>query len=225
MLGHVCLTAIKLILIFCITTSHASEKGDIRRLSIKEIEPLVPEIIKKAQQGDPDSQLYLSFIYIKGIAVKRNFNESLKWYNKAARNNQPEAQYGMGWNHLVGRYGFKKDPKTALSWFHKSAAGGYQKSYSMLGQLYRGLRFPFLKDSEKAYYWYKKSAEEGHYPSKARSEFMVGCYEYFGGGGNPINKSLGREYIERSRASGYKPADRYLLTGDPEVLYHMCFYR
>lgn len=203
----------------------AKQNTDIRQLSEQEIKLLVPEILSKAKSGDPDSQLYSSFIFMKGIGVRQNFDQALNWYKTAAKNNQPEAQFGMGWNSMIGRYGLKKDPRAALSWFLKSAEQGYNKSYPMVAQIYRGVRFPGLRNNEKAFYWYKKTAKEGDYKSKGMAEFTVGCYLYFGGANNEVDKKTAINHFKISKNLGYKTAERYLRNPDLDLLSYLCAFK
>jgi TPR repeat protein len=59
----------------------------------------------------------------KGEAMPRDFTEAVKWYRKAAEQNDSSAQFSLGVMYHQGA-GILKDEVEALAWFKISAAAG-----------------------------------------------------------------------------------------------------
>ncbi|KAG0274205.1 hypothetical protein BGZ95_010007 [Linnemannia exigua] len=72
----------------------------------------VEELLKRAKVGDVNSQLALGDMYKEGRGVKKNYNESMKWYRKAA------------------------DTFGAARWYLKCAEQGSKAAHMKVGELY-----------------------------------------------------------------------------------------
>jgi len=55
-----------------------------------------PELVKKAEAGDSQSQCALGHYYFHGDGVPRDLKESFKWYKKSAEQGNALAQYRLG---------------------------------------------------------------------------------------------------------------------------------
>ena len=53
------------------------------------------EIKYKAEQGNIKAQYNLALMYYKGEGVPQNYEEAIKWYNKAAEQGNIKAQYNL----------------------------------------------------------------------------------------------------------------------------------
>lgn len=77
----------------------------------------IKEKIKLAKSGDRDAQCLLGNCYLEGNEdVDRNYAEALKWFSRAAEQNDAEAQYYMG-KMYYGGLGVPKDWAEAYKWF------------------------------------------------------------------------------------------------------------
>jgi TPR repeat protein len=67
-----------------------------------------------ATAGDADAMYYTGVMYAEaqGIA-KKNLAEAIRWYEKAAARDQPDALNAMARLYVVG-YGVERDPKKAI---------------------------------------------------------------------------------------------------------------
>lgn len=53
-------------------------------------------LIYYAEQGNVEAQLHLADRYDEGFGIEQSFEQSAKWYRKAAEQNSAEAQFGLG---------------------------------------------------------------------------------------------------------------------------------
>jgi uncharacterized protein len=102
---------------------------------------------------------------------KKNPIEAVKWYRKAAEQNDAGAQYGLGVCYFFGQ-GVPQDYAKAFEWFHKSAEQNFAQAQSNLGACYakgKGV----AKDEVEAVKWYHKAAEQ----NDGQAQYNLGyCY-------------------------------------------------
>jgi len=56
-----------------------------------------------AKRGHADAQAAVAWLYLNGLGVARDEREAARWYERAARQQQPEAVYFLGTLYLAGR--------------------------------------------------------------------------------------------------------------------------
>ncbi len=61
------------------------------------------ELRVSAEQGDAKAQFRLGSTYSRGLGVKKNDDEALKWYRKAAEQGYARAQYNLGMMYYFGK--------------------------------------------------------------------------------------------------------------------------
>src|SRR5206468_794252 len=94
--------------------------------------------------------------YYYGEGVEKNYAEAVKWYRKAAEQNNAEAQFKLGVCYANGQ-GMEKDNAEAVKWWRKSAEQDYADAQSNLGVGYangQGVE----QDYAEAYAWYDLAA-------------------------------------------------------------------
>jgi hypothetical protein len=139
-------------------------------------QPLPPlaEIKAKAERGDPSSQTKLADAY----AAKFDFENARQWYEKAATQNDRDAQYRLGYFYLTGKpamngaKGIDKDPKLSFFWFRKSAYQGDGYAQRQLGLAYRegqGVN----QDKIEAYKWFSLAMKAGEPTAKEYLERLI----------------------------------------------------
>ena len=69
----------------------AREEAEAKRDMLRE----VAKTLKAAEQGDPDAQNYLGWMYSHGSGVRRNKVEAVKWYRRAAEQGDSEAKRAL----------------------------------------------------------------------------------------------------------------------------------
>jgi TPR repeat protein len=102
------------------------------------------------------AQHNLGVQYHEELGVAKDYAEAIKWYRKAADQNNIAAQTHLGMCYSAGE-GVKEDPTEAVSWFRKAADQAYAPAQSLLGLAYywgRGV----AKDNVEGYAWLSLSA-------------------------------------------------------------------
>jgi TPR repeat protein len=80
-----------------------------------------------AEQGDAKAQASIGFLYYSGKGVRRDDQQSLFWFNRAAEAGQPTAQFFLGLHYYYGR-GVRRDLARAHSWCDIALSNGYSES-------------------------------------------------------------------------------------------------
>ena len=78
--------------------------------------------IPLAEQGDPEAQSYLGFMFETGRGVPQNYTEAAMWYRRAAEQGDSLAQYSLGLLYDKG-FGVPRDIVEASKWLNLSTAG------------------------------------------------------------------------------------------------------
>ena len=153
------------------------------------------ELLRKAKQGDAESQGLLGYLYETGRGVPQSFPEALRWYGEAARNGSAIAMYCLGRLHEDGR-GAQQDFGKAAQYYSKAARRGEQRSLGRLGYLYetgRGVT-QSLRDAADCY---RKAAGSGD----AFAEYRLGLM-HLTGQGAPRNPWRAEELLIKAARQG-----------------------
>lgn len=112
-----------------------------------------------ARLGHNGKQALLAVLYMEGEYVNRDYAESVKWANKAAKYDNRIAQNVLGVAYQNG-YGVQKNYETAFDWYKKSADQGLPIAIFNLGAMYYN-GFGVKKDENIAVELFTKAAELG----------------------------------------------------------------
>ncbi|KAG0260129.1 hypothetical protein DFQ27_003738 [Actinomortierella ambigua] len=136
--------------------------------------------IQEADRGDARAQFNVGLMYETGRGVKQSNVEAVRWYIKAASQENPDAQYNLGVMCRNGR-GVEQSDVEAVKWFTKAADQGNSDALYYLGVMYENGQGVEQSDIEAAKR-YIMAAHEGN----PKAQFNVGCmYET----GRYINQS------------------------------------
>ncbi|MGQ0524699.1 MAG: tetratricopeptide repeat protein [Betaproteobacteria bacterium] len=121
---------------------------------------------KSADAGHAPSQSLLGY-----ILDKAEFNdEAVTYYRKAAAQNDPDGQFGLGAMYANGE-GVKRDFVEARKWITLAAEKGHGGAINALAQAYisgdLGIE-ESERNSAEALRWIRRAAESGHLPAMER---------------------------------------------------------
>jgi TPR repeat protein len=105
-----------------------------------------------AEQGNPQAQYTLGYIYAEGESVPEDDGEAVRWYRKAAEQSDADAQNELGVMYAAGR-GVSKDDAEAVKWYRMAAVQGHIGAQTNLGLMYYiGEGVP--QELAQAHMWY-----------------------------------------------------------------------
>ncbi len=163
----------------------------------------VKEYTAMANAGNISAQLVLGALYNKGGLIPRDDKVAAQWFQKAADQGNPEAQYQLG--TLYESSQLPQNYALATAWYNKAAQKGSAKAQVRLGHIYsRGLGI--TQNYNDAVLWYGKAALLGN----AEAQHSLGLM-YSLGKGLPKNDLLAIGWLTKAAAQQY--ADSELLLG------------
>ncbi len=132
--------------------------------------PTTREVFQSASRGVPKAQVQLGWMYYKGDAFPRDYQEAVKWFTKAAEQGDAKGQTALG-RMYEGGDGVLRDTKQAFMLYQKAAEQGDSEASTYCGQMcFDGEGV--AKDPQQAIKWYGKASEQGSwYASFQLGEF------------------------------------------------------
>lgn len=100
-----------------------------------------------ADQGNPEAQNSLGWLYLTGLGVSQDYNEAIKWFRRSADQGYAGAQNNLGEMYFNG-LGVKQDDFEAIKWYRRAANQGYSQAQHNLGAMYlegRGTKKKLIK--------------------------------------------------------------------------------
>ena len=114
--------------------------------------------LERAEEGDRRAQTMLGIAFADAPVQQRNYELAAEWLNRAAAQDQRDAQWRLAGLYYRGR-GVRRDLEEALFWYEEAARNGHIESRTTLGDMYRdGIGTPV--DLVRAYQWYNLGAIE-----------------------------------------------------------------
>lgn len=168
----------------------------------------------KAKSGEAEAQNALGEAYYDGKGVTENLTEAVKWFTKAAEQENAKAQYNLGICYYYG-YGVQyRDRREAVKWYTKAAEQGLPMAQCNLGVCYKygnGVE----KNFEEAVKWYTKAANQEY----ARAQYNL-ALSYDKGEGVAKNDSEAMKWYLKAVKNNYPQAAYYyggmLLEGNKQ---------
>jgi uncharacterized protein len=81
------------------------------------------ENLLPAQQGDPQAQVFVGYLYETGQGVQQDFSQAAQWYWKAAEQGNPVAQFQLGNMYHLGK-GVSQNYVMSYMWLDLAASRG-----------------------------------------------------------------------------------------------------
>jgi TPR repeat protein len=141
-------------------------------------------------------------MFASGSLGAPNHREASKWYRKAAKAGDDEAQYNLGLMYIFGE-GVKKNPNAGLRWLKAAAFTGNDVAEETLGQIYEKGAFGFHKNSRVALRWYRAAMSHGNNKAK----FSLGLW--LASKGTSKQKQEGAKLIRDAAKAGVVDAVKY----------------
>jgi len=149
-----------------------------------------------AEGGHVQAQNRLAICYGKGdLGVSKDQKQAILWYEKAAEQNYPAAQYNLGIQYLKGN-GVEKDIAKAIPWYTRAAERGSADAQFNLGVCY-DLGEGVSSDIETAVKLYKKSADQDN----MNAQYNLGVC-YLNGRGLQKDILVGIDWLQKSASQG-----------------------
>ena len=83
----------------------------------------------EAEKGNAIDQYILGFMYENGEGVSQDYKKAEKWYHKAAKQGDTDAQYNLGNFYNNDNLGVAHDYVMSHMWFNIAAVNGYQDAF------------------------------------------------------------------------------------------------
>ena len=202
------------------------QKGK-RALWVGDTAIALAEFTSLAEAGNARAQYWLGLLRENGGAhgnsigsdfIKRDEEEAVKWYRRAAEQGHAGGQYGLGWMYEYGYGGLDEDEaesdkwyRSALEGYHRAADAGDADAQFALGRMYdwgKGV----AEDEAESDRWWRRAAEGYRLRAEAGdayAQYNLG-YLYLGGRGVPEDDAEGLKWLHLAAEQGYPPA-QYLL--------------
>jgi TPR repeat protein len=137
---------------------------------------------------------------------EQNEKEAAKWFNLAANQGHPGAQYYLGLCIIKESPMLKHRAKLAFQWFKKAARQGIAQAQYLVGL--QNEHFENLvrrQNPESAVRWYSKASEQGHMEATYSLGFL-----YLHGRGVATNNVLAAKLFHTAAAQGHEQAQLFL---------------
>lgn len=124
-----------------------------------------------AEQGHPEAQNMMGYMYRFGEGLPQDFEQARQWYRRAADQGNATAQNNLGAMYRQG-LGVPQDYQEAFRWFLRAAEQGNGGAQNHVGLMYykgEGVE----KDLVQAYMWAYLAAQQGVDPSIQALDFLA----------------------------------------------------
>jgi TPR repeat protein len=121
-------------------------------------------LLANAESGTAADKYNLAVRFERGIGVRQNYREAVRWYRLSAMQAYPEAQYKLCEFSEQGQ-GLPQDYQEALRWCGLAANQGHGRAMFMLGRLYH-TGHGVQRDVVRAHMWYNLASAYGYEEGK-----------------------------------------------------------
>ncbi|MDR0869679.1 MAG: sel1 repeat family protein [Planctomycetaceae bacterium] len=170
---------------------------------------LFQKVAKNTDENNPLVSYCRGNCYASGYGVWKDEKEAVKWFRKAAEQNDAFAQNNLANYYNNGAGGLDKNEKKARELYQKAVEQGLAVAQSQLGNCYyfgKGVD----KDFTEAVRWFRKAAEQGN----TNAQFSLGN-AYCNGEGVDKDFTEAVKWYRKAAEQGDAPAQYNL-----GVMYH-----
>ncbi len=197
------------------------------------------DLFNRATAGDIQSQYEMGRVLFSGAGIDKSVVMAQKWFQRAADQGHPGAQFFLGSILLDKKVCPKPDPEGGFNWLLKAANAGEPMAQARISQIYKD-GIITKSDPTACFDWAKKSAEQNCAYGKMA---LAGCY--LNGVGTSFNpteavklfKETGKDvpeafgilgliyanglFVEKSPEEGFKYYKMAADGGDLDSLYQL----
>lgn len=132
--------------------------------------------LRRADEGDLESQMNLGYMYLYGTnGIKQDFENAFKYYSMAAKQDDPIALNNLGSLYFSG-IGTEQDIRTALTLFERASDLGNDNAALNLAFIYLSGGKKDKDRNQKAVDLFQKAGKAGN----KIAQFMIGYAQYKG---------------------------------------------
>ncbi len=165
----------------------------------------IDDVLQMANNGDATAQLTIGLYYVDVTPDNEKFKY---WIEKAAAQNNSDAQYVIARCYAFGDYGFTQDDAKVLEYARKAAAANKVEAIQIMSDAYRCGLFGLPKDFLQAIYWAKKGALLGD----ADCQYLLGLMMYMDDNGVQKDEKEALQWWQKSAAQKNIDAQCMLIT-------------
>lgn len=118
------------------------------------------DLLSFAVKGDAQAQFAIGEMLRAGLGTRRNREEALIWYRRAADQGHAAAQCNLG-TSLFNGWGAPADPQAAIDWWLQAALNDNSHAMFNLGTVIARGRF-VKRDFVRAYWWLMRASANGY---------------------------------------------------------------
>ena len=159
-----------LLFLLVLVSSYLIPRNLIAQQVAAEPKVSIPDLQKKAENGDPEAQLALAKAYDNGGGVAQSDNLAAKWYRTSADQGNATAQNNLGLMYRTGR-GVEQSKEEAVTWYRKAAKQNHASAMFNIGTAYYNGDGVAIDDTT-AYAWFLLAKEFGSEPAVDAVERM-----------------------------------------------------
>jgi len=117
------------------------------------------DLLPFAARGDAQAQFAIAEMLRTGQGTRRNREEAVIWYRRAADQDHGAAQCNLGMS-LFNGWGVSADPQAAIDWWLRAALNKNAHAMFNLGTVIARGRY-VKRDFVRAYWWMMRASENG----------------------------------------------------------------
>ncbi|MCW5821546.1 MAG: SEL1-like repeat protein [Cyanobacteria bacterium TGS_CYA1] len=130
------------------------------------------DLFNRATAGDIQSQYEMGRVLFSGAGIDKSIAMAQKWFQRAADQGHPGAQFFLGSILLDKKVTAKPDPQAGFDWLLKAANAGEPMAEARVSQIYKD-GIITKADPKECFDWAKKSADQNCAYGKMA---LAGCY-------------------------------------------------
>lgn len=163
------------------------------------VDPAFVQLLADANAGKIEAQMGVATAYSKGTLVKRDPREAVRWWTRAAEQNEVDAMFLLGMA-TEGLSGLTPNGAEAIKWYGKGAAKGHIHSMNRLATIHLEGKLT-EKSVERAVEYSKQAAALGD--PGAMTVVAIARWE---GEGVPRDRDEARRLYRKAAEIGWGPA-------------------